>query len=206
MRNIIKKMLIAILLHLPMLRLIAITRRFQAPITLRHIIRQKLFRCDHKVYWPISPLSTIINPLNIYVGAYSAPGYSPGCYIQGIGKIFIGDSVLIGPNVGIISANHATENRLEHEAGRVKIEDNCWIGMNSVILPDVHLGPNTVVAAGSVVTKSFLTGNCMVAGNPARKIKDIAKREMPSENQGIKYHGFYDEKTFDKFRREKLNF
>ena len=45
--------------------------------------------------------------------------------------------------------------------------------MNSVILPGVTVGTRTIVGAGSVVTKSFPEGNCVVAGNPAKKIKDL---------------------------------
>ncbi len=51
------------------------------------------------------------------------------------------------------------------------IGEKSWIGMNSMILPGVSLGPNTIVGAGSVVTKSFIDGNCIIAGNPARIIK-----------------------------------
>ena len=47
--------------------------------------------------------------------------------------------------------------------------------MNSVILPGVVLGEKTIVGAGSVVTKSFLEGYCVIAGNPAKKIKDLNK-------------------------------
>jgi acetyltransferase-like isoleucine patch superfamily enzyme len=46
--------------------------------------------------------------------------------------------------------------------------------MNSVVLPGVHLGDHTVVGAGSVVTRSFPEGNCILAGAPARLIKDMA--------------------------------
>lgn len=60
------------------------------------------------------------------------------------------------------------------EAKPVLIGEKCWIGMNSVILPGVILGPHTVVGAGSVVTKSFVDGYCIVAGNPAKIIRKIS--------------------------------
>lgn len=45
--------------------------------------------------------------------------------------------------------------------------------MNAVILPGVHLGDHTIVGAGSVVTRSFPEGNIIIAGVPAKKIKDL---------------------------------
>ena len=54
--------------------------------------------------------------------------------------------------------------------GRVTIGNKCFIGINSILLPGVELGDNTIVGAGSVVTKSFREGNIVIAGNPARKI------------------------------------
>lgn len=54
--------------------------------------------------------------------------------------------------------------------GAINIGDNCFIGANTVILPGVTLVDNIIVAAGSVVTKSFYENNIIIGGNPARKI------------------------------------
>ncbi len=58
----------------------------------------------------------------------------------------------------------------------VHLVEHCWIGMNSMILPGVTLGPHTVVGAGSVVTKSFPDGYCVIAGNPAKIIKVLDRK------------------------------
>lgn len=52
----------------------------------------------------------------------------------------------------------------------ITIGDNCWIGMNAVVLTGVELGDYTTVGAGAVVTHSF-PGHCVIAGNPARVIR-----------------------------------
>ena len=100
---------------------------------------------------------------------------SPGLYINNFSeKVYIGPGTYIAPNVGIITANHDLNNPSIHMKGKsVRIGENCWIGMNSVILPGVELGDNTVVGAGSIVTKSFPKGKCVIAGNPAKIIKEI---------------------------------
>ena len=100
---------------------------------------------------------------------------SPGTYFQNFaGNIRIGRGTYIGPNVGIITANHNLTNLEHHTPARdVEIGENCWIGMNSVILPGVILGPRTIVGAGAVVTKSFPEGHCIVVGNPAQAIKSF---------------------------------
>lgn len=101
--------------------------------------------------------------------------FQSGNYFQTIhGKIHIGKGTYFAKNIGIITANHDFANPSVHQKGRdVYIGRECWIGMNVMILPGVVLGDHTVVGAGSVVTKSFEEGKCVVAGNPAKLMKKI---------------------------------
>lgn len=125
--------------------------------------------------WPVSPRCTVVCPQNITFHPDDLNNFqSLGCYYQGIGKIDIGKGTYIAQNVGVITANHNPADLDKHlEPKPVIIGEKCWIGMNSVILPGVTLGANTVVGAGSVVTKSFPEGNCVIAGSPAKVIKSI---------------------------------
>lgn len=98
-----------------------------------------------------------------------------GTYFQNFSALIsIGKGTWIAPNVGIITANHDPLNPDEHLAGAdIRIGRKCWIGMNSVILPGVTLGDHTVVGAGSVVTRSFEQGHCVIGGSPARLIREL---------------------------------
>jgi len=89
---------------------------------------------------------------------------SGGCYIQAGNGIIIGDNVMFGPGVKIISANHDVSNKDRRWIKKrpIRIGDNCWIGANSVILPGVILGDNTIVGAGTVVNRSFQKGNVII--------------------------------------------
>ena len=91
------------------------------------------------------------------------------------GGVEIGDRVFIGPNVGIYSANHPTDVRRREKgyewALPVKIGNKVWIGGGVTILPGVTIGDNTVIAAGSVVTKD-IPANVVAAGNPCKVIKE----------------------------------
>ncbi|MEQ9308569.1 MAG: DapH/DapD/GlmU-related protein [Balneolaceae bacterium] len=90
-------------------------------------------------------------------------------------EVKIGDNCLIGPNVGIYTAGHNIHPIDRHKSGNAKsiiIGNNVWIGGHSVILGGVKVGNNSILAAGSVVTKD-VPKNTIYAGNPAKKIKDI---------------------------------
>ena len=97
-----------------------------------------------------------------------------GCSFQDRGGITIGDGTLIGMNVTIATLNHgfSKETRNTTYASPVVIGKNVWIGSNATIIPGVTIGDNAVIAAGAVVTKD-VPENVVVAGVPAKKIKDI---------------------------------
>ena len=98
--------------------------------------------------------------------------------------ITIGDNCMFGPNVQLYTASHPIEPVKRNsglELGKpITIGDNVWIGGAAVIVPGVTLGDNVVVAAGSVVTKSF-PDNVVVGGNPAQIINTI--EEEPKKDQ-----------------------
>lgn len=165
---------------------------------------QKVLGFNRGAYWPVDFRSKINQWKNVYVGIDSAPGIEPGCYIQGIGKVYIGDYVRIAANVGLVSANHDASDLREHRAGRLKIGSYCWIGMNSIILPEVELGDFTVVAAGSVVTKSFKEGHCVIGGNPAAVIKKLDLTQCERYQNENLYHGYIRATEFEEFHRKNL--
>lgn len=99
---------------------------------------------------------------------------SGGLYVQSLNGIYIGDNILIGPGVKIISSNHSLDfDRKSIECRPIVIGSNVWIGANSIILPGVNIQDNCVIAAGSVVTKTFVGESLLLAGNPAKVIKTI---------------------------------
>ena len=150
--------------------------RFTAPIwtwILNDYKACKKMKVNLNVPWPVSARVHVVCPENIMFHPDDLNNFQGfGNYFQAIGRITIGHGTYIAPNVGIITANHDVDNLDEHtQAKAVTIGEKCWIGMNSVILPGVILGEKTVVGAGSVVTKSFPSGHCIVGGNPAKIIR-----------------------------------
>ena len=144
---------------------------------LRGILFQKILKFNRNIPWPVSPLHVVsmgrnlrfhpddINMFNEMTGKYFQNFAAP---------ITIGRGTWIASNVGIITANHGPADLTRHLPGKpVELGECCWIGMNTVILPGVRLGPHTIVGAGSIVTRSFPDGYCVIAGNPARLLRTI---------------------------------
>lgn len=94
------------------------------------------------------------------------------CLMMSAGGITIEDNSMIAANVQLISNNHDLKQRSVITCKPVHIKKNCWIGAGSTILAGVTIGDNSVVGAGSVVTKD-VPDNVIVAGNPAKIIKQI---------------------------------
>ncbi len=135
------------------------------------------------IKWPVSPYSQIGADIQFHPDDLGVMN-NHGCYFQTLGgKIVIGKGTYIARNVGIITSNHDVNDPDNHIEGKdVVLGQKCWIGMNSMILPGVVLGDHTTVGAGSVVTKSFEKGYCVIAGNPARIIRKIETNNLISEN------------------------
>jgi acetyltransferase-like isoleucine patch superfamily enzyme len=99
------------------------------------------------------------------------------CTMYDLGGIDIGDEVMIGPNVSLITSGHPIEplhRRAGVTAKPIVIARNVWIAAGATIIGGVTVGENSVVAAGSVVTRD-VPRNTLVGGNPARIIRSIGE-------------------------------
>jgi maltose O-acetyltransferase len=110
----------------------------------------------------------------IRVGARTFVNY--GLVALDVASIEIGDDVQIGPNVQLLTPTHpidADTRRAKWEAAEpIVIETNVWLGGGVIVLPGVTIRENTVVGAGSIVTKD-LAPNVVAAGNPARVVRSL---------------------------------
>ena len=143
-----------------------------------------LLRQNTSTNYPVNYKTTVISGKKLKLkgsknGTLSSLIVSSGCYLQAGNGIEIDEGTIWAVNVVMVSANHdmGHETKQWESASPIRIGKHCWIGANVVILPSVILGDNVVVGAGAVVTKSFPQGNVVIAGNPAKIIK---------ENRGLK--------------------
>ena len=96
------------------------------------------------------------------------------------GHIYIGDYVQIGPNITIATANHPIDPELRKRGLQynkdVHIGNNVWIGANTIIVPGVTIGDDTVIGAGSVVTKD-IPSHVVAVGNPCRVLREVSEHD-----------------------------
>ena len=94
--------------------------------------------------------------------------------------IYIGDHTMMGPNVNLATANHPLLPELREKAYQynlpIHIGKNCWLGAGVIVVPGVTIGDNTVIGAGSVVTKD-IPANCLAVGNPCRVLRELNEHD-----------------------------
>jgi acetyltransferase-like isoleucine patch superfamily enzyme len=113
-----------------------------------------------------------------------------GAILDARDSISIGDRCMLGANCSVFSSDyHALHPRDRHDrtSGAVRtapvtLENDVWIGANAVVLKGVTIGAASIVAAGSVVTKSVPPG-VVVAGNPARVVKPVPDANIRPASQ-----------------------
>ncbi|WP_347403666.1 sugar O-acetyltransferase [Solwaraspora sp. WMMD792] len=119
-------------------------------------------------------------PLRVDYGAHISVGSRTfvnfGLVALDAAAITVGDDVQIGCNVQLLTPSHplaAGSRRDKWESAEpVRIGDNVWLGSGVIVLPGVEIGRDTVVGAGSVVTRSLPAG-VLATGNPARVVRDL---------------------------------
>lgn len=96
------------------------------------------------------------------------------------GEVWIGDHVMIAPNVTISATGHPAVPELREKGMQfsipVKIGNNVWIGSGAIILPGVTIGDHSIIGAGSIVTKD-IPANVIAVGNPCRVLREIDDRD-----------------------------
>lgn len=138
-------------------------------------IRELLSRITNSI---IDESVTVFTPLYINYGKHIKIGKNVfinfNCCILDLGGITIDDDVFIAPNVNLLSEGHPVSPKDRHslKVGHIHLKKNAWIGAGAIILPGITIGENSVVAAGSVVSK-VIPDNTIVGGIPAKIIKTI---------------------------------
>lgn len=126
---------------------------------------------------------------NIEVGNNFMANFN--CTILDVAKVKIGNDVLVGPNVSILTAGHPihpVSRNSGYEYGiEISIGNSVWLGAGTIINPGVKIGDNTVIGSGSVVTKD-IPANVVAAGNPCRVLRAVTEADKPY---------FYKDREFD---------
>ena len=115
---------------------------------------------------------------NVHIGDYFYANFN--LVIVDDIDVYIGNNVMIAPNVTITPTGHPVDPVLRRPGNQfsipVRIGNDVWIGSNAVILPGVTIGDNSVIGAGSVVTHD-IPANVVAVGNPCRVLREISARD-----------------------------
>jgi galactoside O-acetyltransferase len=95
--------------------------------------------------------------------------------------IYVGDNTMFGPNCVLATAGHPINPELREKGYQynmpIHIGKNCWLGAGVIVLPGVTIGDNSVIGAGSVVTKD-IPSNVVAVGNPCKVIREINEHDL----------------------------
>jgi maltose O-acetyltransferase len=119
---------------------------------------------DYNIYIKYPWLVEAGNDVAINRGVQFFPAYHGGYHIR------LGNDVYLAPNVCFFASGHDVNDLTRLKGNNIVINDHVWIGANAIVLPGITIGENSVVGAGSVVTKS-IPPNSVAVGNPARVIR-----------------------------------
>jgi acetyltransferase-like isoleucine patch superfamily enzyme len=136
----------------------------------------------------IHATASIRNAQNVYVGKNSHINHLCCVWAGENSKIILGDNLLMGPGVCIFSGNHSTmQGRpMTHQARNeesIVIGDDVWLGAHSIITAGTHIANGVIVAAGAVVTRSITQEGVIVAGIPAKIIRERPAAPEPHSNE-----------------------
>lgn len=126
----------------------------------------------------IEPPFYLDHGYNIFVG--DNVYMNTGCIILDQCPVKIGSNTLFGPRVNVYCALHpidaAVRNMMVEGGKPITVGENCWIGGNVCLCPGITIGDNTIIGAGSVVTKD-IPANVIAAGNPCKVIREITEAD-----------------------------
>lgn len=109
------------------------------------------------------------------------------CTLVDDAHIYIAEGTMIAPNVTIVAASHPISPKLRAEGygcnEPVYIGKNVWLASNVTVLPGVHIGDNSVIGAGAVVTRD-IPANVLAVGNPAKVLREIGPEDDIYYNHG----------------------
>lgn len=157
-------------------------------IDLRNKIMKQLFKNVGENVW-IEPDFRCEFGKNITIGDNVYINF--GCIILDCSEVTIGSHTLLGPNIGLYAANHSTDATERINGGcygkPIHIGNNVWLGGDVKVLQGVTIEDNTIIGAGSIVTKD-IPDNVIAVGNPCKVIRKITEEDKTDylERMGIK--------------------
>lgn len=157
-------------------------------VDLRNKIMQQLFKNVGENVW-IEPDFRCEFGKNITIGDNVYINF--GCIILDCSEVTIGSHTLLGPNIGLYAANHSTDATERINGGcygkPIHIGNNVWLGGDVKVLQGVTIEDNTIIGAGSIVTKD-IPANVIAVGNPCKVIRIITEKDKTDylERMGIK--------------------